>query len=206
MRKRELVNEKEVLYAFFCSKCDQYLPISEFYNDSIKRGHTRCKKCKLADQNKSQKPRTRTYEQNLVRYIRAKEKEAEDQNTEKIVKYISIKDVKYLLNVYNYTTIRGQQMKTEQEKRKCVLVRWDNSLPFYPWNMVYVTKIEAKKHKNIISLPHNYCKQDIMFIERMLSQIQLNYQKVNSNKQTNLKRKSFHSEPVHKKVKQNKPK
>ncbi|XP_011943293.1 PREDICTED: IQ and ubiquitin-like domain-containing protein isoform X4 [Cercocebus atys] len=135
---------------YFCHSCQLYLPSTEFSISSTSRRIYRCRNC-ISLENEAQKRESFLKYKCLLQQLYFTEADYEDDS--KIAFLMQLQDIQYLTeNIWASQSV----LSAWDDLSDLVMVRWNKSLEWSPWNCILLTKDEAAAHLNLTSIEEGY--------------------------------------------------
>ncbi|XP_072865416.1 IQ motif and ubiquitin-like domain-containing protein isoform X3 [Chlorocebus sabaeus] len=135
---------------YFCHSCQLYLPSTEFSISSTSRRIYRCRNC-ISLENEAQKRESFLKYKCLLQQLYFTEANYEDDS--KIAFLMQLQDIQYLTeNIWASQSV----LSAWDDLSDLVMVRWNKSLEWSPWNCILLTKDEAAAHLNLTSIEEGY--------------------------------------------------
>ncbi|XP_078595127.1 IQ motif and ubiquitin-like domain-containing protein [Branchiostoma floridae x Branchiostoma japonicum] len=135
---------------YFCPSCGSYKPSMDFPMSSNTRLVGKCRKCQKLDNDARQRQDFSIY-RTMLRQLRRSEEAYGDGS--RIAFLLQEADLQYLVeNVWNSQSI----LSAWDDLYDLVLVRWDKTEEWSPWNCILLTKEEASAHKVLDDLEEQY--------------------------------------------------
>nr|XP_055203321.1 IQ and ubiquitin-like domain-containing protein isoform X2 [Gorilla gorilla gorilla] len=135
---------------YFCHSCQLYLPSTEFSVSSTSRRIYRCRNC-ISLQNEAQKRESFLKYKCLLQQLYYTEADYEDDS--KIAFLMQLQDIQYLTeNIWASRSV----LSACDNLSDLVMVRWNKSLEWSPWNCILLTKDEAAAHLKLTSIEEGY--------------------------------------------------
>ncbi|XP_005550696.3 IQ motif and ubiquitin-like domain-containing protein isoform X2 [Macaca fascicularis] len=135
---------------YFCHSCQLYLPSTEFSISSTSRRIYRCRNC-ISLENEAQKRESFLKYRCLLQQLYFTEADYEDDS--KIAFLMQLQDIQYLTeNIWASQSV----LSAWDDLSDLVMVRWNKSLEWSPWNCILLTKDEAAAHLNLTSIEEGY--------------------------------------------------
>ncbi|XP_020822055.1 IQ motif and ubiquitin-like domain-containing protein isoform X2 [Phascolarctos cinereus] len=135
---------------YFCRSCEMYLPSTEFSISSTSYHVSRCRQCCMLDNEARQREAFLKYKFLLKQLYQS---EADYEDDSKIAYLMQLQDLQYLIE-----NIWASQSALSAWNDLCdlVIVRWDRTEEWAPWNCILLTKDEANVHLKMKSLEEGY--------------------------------------------------
>uniref|UniRef100_A0A8D1ZI46 IQ motif and ubiquitin-like domain-containing protein n=1 Tax=Sus scrofa TaxID=9823 RepID=A0A8D1ZI46_PIG len=131
---------------YFCHSCQLYLPSTEFAVSSTSHRIYRCRHCVNLD-NETRKRESFLKHKCLLQRLYNSEAEYEDDS--KIAFLMQLQDIQYLTeNIWASQSV----LSAWKDLNDLVMVRWDKSLEWSPWNCILLTKDEGATHLKLKSI------------------------------------------------------
>ena len=179
MRPPSMISNSKDLY-YHCKLCNQYLNIKLFHKSSIQRKDKRCIACKKM----RNRPNTKNKKEwsdidRLHQDLRKRQKKHQKNNkNHPNMHFIKRDDLVYIINnIWEYETIHKIKATTQSEKKNNIFIEWNPKEPFSPWNIIYISKTDAKTHKFIKDRSLVYSKEIINLINSKFDLVKMYYQK-----------------------------
>ncbi|XP_004602304.2 IQ and ubiquitin-like domain-containing protein [Sorex araneus] len=135
---------------YFCHSCHLYLPSTDFYVSSTSRHINRCRKCINLENESRQRESFLKYKCLLKRLFYSETCYEDDS---KIAFLMQLQDIQYLIeNIWSSQSI----LSSCTDLNKLVMVRWDTSIEWSPWNCILLTKDEGIAHLKLKSIEEGY--------------------------------------------------
>ncbi|XP_055974469.1 IQ and ubiquitin-like domain-containing protein [Sorex fumeus] len=135
---------------YFCYSCHLYLPSTDFYISSTSRHINRCRKCINLENESLQRESFLKYKCLLKRLFYS---EVSYDDDSKIAFLMELQDIQYLIeNIWSSQSI----LSSCTDLNKLVMVRWDKSVEWSPWNCILLTKDESIAHLKLKSIEEGY--------------------------------------------------
>ncbi|XP_059789474.1 IQ and ubiquitin-like domain-containing protein isoform X2 [Balaenoptera ricei] len=135
---------------YFCISCQLYLPSTEFAVSSTSHHIYRCRHCINLD-NETQKRESCLKYKCLLQRLYYSEADYEDDS--KIAFLMQLQDIQYLTeNIWASQSV----LSAWNDLNDLVMVRWDKSLEWSPWNCILLTKDEGTTHLKLKSVEEGY--------------------------------------------------
>ncbi|XP_055139816.1 IQ motif and ubiquitin-like domain-containing protein isoform X1 [Symphalangus syndactylus] len=135
---------------YFCHSCQLYLPSTEFSVSSTSRRIYRCRNC-ISLENEAQKRESFLKYKCLLQQLYYTEADYEDDS--KIAFLMQLQDIQYLTeNIWASQSV----LSACDNLSDLVMVRWNKSLEWSPWNCILLTKDEAAAHLKLTSIEEGY--------------------------------------------------
>ncbi|XP_045047136.2 IQ motif and ubiquitin-like domain-containing protein isoform X2 [Desmodus rotundus] len=135
---------------YYCQSCQLYLPSTEFAISSTSHRINRCRKCISLDNESQQRESFLKYKCLLQRLYSS---EAEYEDDSKIAFLMQLQDIQYLTeNIW----VSQSALSAWNDLNDLVMVRWDKSLEWSPWNCILLTKDESVAHLKLTSIEEGY--------------------------------------------------
>ncbi|XP_057160446.1 IQ and ubiquitin-like domain-containing protein isoform X2 [Ursus arctos] len=131
---------------YFCHGCQLYLPSTEFAISSTSHRIYRCRHCINLDNETRQRESFLKYKCLLQRLYYS---EADYEDDSKIAFLMQLQDIQYLVeNIWASQSV----LSAWKDLNDLVMVRWDKSLEWSPWNCILLTKDEGVAHLKLTSI------------------------------------------------------
>ncbi|XP_057589159.1 IQ and ubiquitin-like domain-containing protein [Hippopotamus amphibius kiboko] len=135
---------------YFCHSCQLYLPSTEFPVSSTSHRIYRCRHCINLDNETRKRESFLKYKCLLQRLYYS---EADYEDDSKIAFLIQLQDIQYLTeNIWASQSV----LSAWNDLSDLVMVRWDKSLEWSPWNCILLTKDEGATHLKLKSVEEGY--------------------------------------------------
>ncbi|KAF6086048.1 IQ motif and ubiquitin domain containing [Phyllostomus discolor] len=135
---------------YYCHSCQLYLPSTEFAISSTSHRINRCRKCISLDNESQQRESFLKYKCLLQRLYSS---EAEYEDDSKIAFLMQLQDIQYLIeNIW----VSQSALSAWNDLNDLVMVRWDKSVEWSPWNCILLTKDEGVAHLKLTSIEEGY--------------------------------------------------
>uniref|UniRef100_A0A667GRB8 IQ motif and ubiquitin domain containing n=1 Tax=Lynx canadensis TaxID=61383 RepID=A0A667GRB8_LYNCA len=135
---------------YFCLSCQLYLPSTEFAVSSTSHRAYRCRNCINLDNETRQRESFLKYKCLLQRLYYS---EANYEDDSKIAFLMKLEDIQYLIeNIW----ASQSALSAWNDLHDLVMVRWDKSLEWSPWNCILLTKDESIAHLKLTSVEEGY--------------------------------------------------
>ncbi|XP_006727889.1 IQ and ubiquitin-like domain-containing protein [Leptonychotes weddellii] len=135
---------------YFCHGCQLYLPSTEFAVSSTLHRIYRCRHCINLDNETRQRESFLKYKCLLQRLYYS---EADYEDDSKIAFLMQLQDIQYLVeNIWASQSV----LSAWKDLNDLVMVRWDKSLEWSPWNCILLTKDEGVAHLKLTSIEEGY--------------------------------------------------
>uniref|UniRef100_A0A7N5P6Y0 IQ motif and ubiquitin domain containing n=1 Tax=Ailuropoda melanoleuca TaxID=9646 RepID=A0A7N5P6Y0_AILME len=135
---------------YFCHGCQLYLPSTEFAVSSTSHRIYRCRHCINLDNETRQRESFLKYKGLLQRLYYS---EADYEDDSKIAFLMQLQDIQYLVeNIWASQSV----LSAWKDLNDLVMVRWDKSLEWSPWNCILLTKDEGVAHLKLTSIEEGY--------------------------------------------------
>ncbi|XP_066897764.1 IQ motif and ubiquitin-like domain-containing protein isoform X2 [Kogia breviceps] len=135
---------------YFCHSCQLYLPSTEFAVSCTSHHIYRCRHCTNLD-NETQKRESCLKYKCLLQRLYYSEADYEDDS--KIAFLMQLQDIQYLTeNIWASQSV----LSAWNDLNDLVMVRWDKSLEWSPWNCILLTKDEGTTHLKLKSVEEGY--------------------------------------------------
>ncbi|XP_074049907.1 LOW QUALITY PROTEIN: IQ motif and ubiquitin-like domain-containing protein [Macrotis lagotis] len=143
---------------YFCRSCEMYLPSTEFSISATSCHLSRCRRCCMLDNEARQREAFLKYK-GLLKQLYQSEADYEDDS--QIAYLMQLQDLQYLIeNIW----ASQSALSAWDDLYDLVIVRWDKTQEWAPWNCILLTKDEADAHIKIQSLEEGY---EPVFIHRI---------------------------------------
>ncbi|XP_049497715.1 IQ and ubiquitin-like domain-containing protein isoform X1 [Panthera uncia] len=135
---------------YFCHSCQLYMPSTEFAVSSTSHRAYRCRNCVNLDNETRQRESFLKYKCLLQRLYYS---EANYEDDSKIAFLMQLEDIQYLIeNIW----ASQSALSAWNDLHDLVMVRWDKSLEWSPWNCILLTKDESIAHLKLTSIEEGY--------------------------------------------------
>ncbi|KAF4020257.1 hypothetical protein G4228_012204 [Cervus hanglu yarkandensis] len=135
---------------YFCHSCQLYLPSAEFPISSTSHRIYQCRQCINLD-NESRKRESYLKYKCLLQRLYCSEADYEDDS--EIAFLIQLQDIQYLTeNIWASQSV----LSAWKDLNDLVMVRWDKSVEWSPWNCILLTKDEGAIHLKLKSIEEGY--------------------------------------------------
>ncbi|XP_053409854.1 IQ and ubiquitin-like domain-containing protein isoform X2 [Nycticebus coucang] len=135
---------------YFCESCQLYLPSTEFAILSTTHHVHRCRHCVSLENEARQRESFLKYKCLLQRLYYS---EANYEDDSKIAFLMQLQDIQYLIeNIWASQSV----LSAWKDLNDLVMVRWDKSLEWSPWNCILLTKDEGAAHLKLTSTEEGY--------------------------------------------------
>ncbi|TKC39605.1 hypothetical protein EI555_018779, partial [Monodon monoceros] len=135
---------------YFCLSCQLYLPATEFAVSSTSHHIYRCRHCINLDNETRKRESCLKYKCLLQRLYYS---EADYEDDSKIAFLMQLQDIQYLTeNIWASQSV----LSAWNDLNDLVMVRWDKSLEWSPWNCILLTKDEGTAHLKLKSVEEGY--------------------------------------------------
>ncbi|KAB0341738.1 hypothetical protein FD754_018664 [Muntiacus muntjak] len=135
---------------YFCHSCQLYLPSAEFPISSTSHRIYQCRQCINLD-NESRKRESYLKYKCLLQRLYCSEADYEDGS--EIAFLIQLQDIQYLTeNIWASQSV----LSAWKDLNDLVMVRWDKSVEWSPWNCILLTKDEGAIHLKLKSIEQGY--------------------------------------------------
>ncbi|KAM8819549.1 IQ motif and ubiquitin-like domain-containing protein isoform 2-T3 [Rhynchonycteris naso] len=135
---------------YFCHSCQLYLPSTEFVVSSTTNYLNRCRKCINLD-NETRKRESFLKYKCLLQRLYYLEADYEDDSM--IAFLMQVEDIQYLTeNIW----AAQSALSAWNDLNDLVMVRWDKSVEWSPWNCILLTKEEGAAHLRLTSVEEGY--------------------------------------------------
>ncbi|XP_004707921.2 IQ and ubiquitin-like domain-containing protein [Echinops telfairi] len=135
---------------YFCQSCQLYLPSTEFSISSTSQRIYRCRHCNSLD-NETWKRESFLKYKSLLQRLYFSEADYEDDS--KIAYLIQLQDIQYLVeNIW----ASQSALSAWDDLNDLVLVRWERSTQWSPWNCILLTKDEGVAHLKLSNIEEGY--------------------------------------------------
>ncbi|XP_032954597.1 IQ and ubiquitin-like domain-containing protein isoform X2 [Rhinolophus ferrumequinum] len=134
----------------FCHCCQLYLPSTEFAVSSTAHHVYRCRNCVSLDNETRKRESFLKYKCMLQRLFYS---EVDYEDDSKIAFLMQLEDIQYLTeNIWSGQSV----LSAWKDLGDLVLVRWEKSLQWSPWNCILLTKDEGAAHLKLTSIEEGY--------------------------------------------------
>ncbi|XP_070322447.1 IQ motif and ubiquitin-like domain-containing protein isoform X2 [Odocoileus virginianus] len=135
---------------YFCHSCQLYLPSAEFPISSTSHRIYQCRQC-INLENESRKRESYLKYKCLLQRLYCSEADYEDDS--EIAFLIQLQDIQYLTeNIWASQSV----LSAWKDLNDLVMVRWDKSVEWSPWNCILLTKDEGAIHLKLKSIEEGY--------------------------------------------------
>ncbi|XP_065740270.1 IQ motif and ubiquitin-like domain-containing protein [Phocoena phocoena] len=135
---------------YFCLSCQLYLPSTEFAVSCTSHHIYRCRHCINLDNETRKRESCLKYKCLLQRLYYS---EADYEDDSKIAFLMQLQDIQYLTeNIWASQSV----LSAWNDLNDLVMVRWDKSLEWSPWNCILLTKDEGTAHLKLKSVEEGY--------------------------------------------------
>uniref|UniRef100_A0A4X2M080 IQ motif and ubiquitin domain containing n=2 Tax=Vombatus ursinus TaxID=29139 RepID=A0A4X2M080_VOMUR len=135
---------------YFCRSCELYLPSTEFSISSTSYHVSRCRQCCTLDNEARQREAFLKYKFLLKQLYQS---EADYEDDSKIAYLMQLQDLQYLIeNIW----ASQSALSAWSDLYDLVIVRWNKTQEWAPWNCILLTKDEANAHLKMKSLEEGY--------------------------------------------------
>ncbi|XP_004418800.1 PREDICTED: IQ and ubiquitin-like domain-containing protein [Ceratotherium simum simum] len=135
---------------YFCHSCQLYLPSTAFAVSATSHRIYRCRHCVNLDNETRQRESFLKYKCLLQRLYYS---ETDYEDDSKIAFLMQLQDIQYLTeNIWASQSV----LSAWTNLNDLVMVRWDKSLEWSPWNCILLTKDEAAVHLKLTSIEEGY--------------------------------------------------
>lgn len=135
---------------YFCHSCQLYLPSTEFAISSTSQRIYRCRNCINLDNETRRRESFLKYKCLLKRLYYS---EADYEDDSKIAFLMKLQDIQYLTeNIWASQSV----LSAWNDLSDLVMVRWDKSLEWSPWNCILLTKDEGIAHLRLTNVEEAY--------------------------------------------------
>ncbi|KAL2777623.1 IQ and ubiquitin-like domain-containing protein [Daubentonia madagascariensis] len=135
---------------YFCHSCQLYLPSTEFAVSSTSHRVYRCRHCTSLENEAKRRESFLKYKCLLQRLYYS---EADYEDDSKIAFLMQLQDIQYLTeNIWASQSV----LSAWDNLNDLVMVRWDKSLEWSPWNCILLTKDEGAAHLKLTSIEEGY--------------------------------------------------
>ncbi|MBZ3877585.1 IQ and ubiquitin-like domain-containing protein [Sciurus carolinensis] len=130
----------------FCRNCQLYLPSTEFAIATTSQHIYRCRHCTSLENEAKQREAFLKYKCLLQRLYAS---EADYEDNSQIAFLMQLQDIQYLMeNIWASQSV----LSAWDDINDLVMVRWNKSLEWSPWNCILLTKDEAVAHLKLTSI------------------------------------------------------
>ncbi|XP_047417415.1 IQ and ubiquitin-like domain-containing protein [Sciurus carolinensis] len=134
----------------FCRNCQLYLPSTEFAIATTSQHIYRCRHCTSLENEAKQREAFLKYKCLLQRLYAS---EADYEDNSQIAFLMQLQDIQYLMeNIWASQSV----LSAWDDINDLVMVRWNKSLEWSPWNCILLTKDEAVAHLKLTSIEEGY--------------------------------------------------
>ncbi|XP_006149270.1 IQ and ubiquitin-like domain-containing protein [Tupaia chinensis] len=135
---------------YFCHSCQLYLPSTDFSVSSTLHRLYWCRKC-INLENETQQRESFLKYKCLLQRLYYSEVDYEDDS--KIAFLMELQDIQYLVeNIW----AAQSALSANNNLNDLVLVRWDKSMEWSPWNCILLTRDEGAAHLKLLSIEEGY--------------------------------------------------
>ncbi|EGV91665.1 IQ and ubiquitin-like domain-containing protein [Cricetulus griseus] len=135
---------------YFCHSCQLYLPSVEFSVSPTLRRMYRCRHCVNLENEIEKRESFLKYKCLLQRLYFS---EADFADDSQIAYLMQLQDIKYLTeNIWASQSV----LSAWDDLNDLVMVRWDKSMEWSPWNCILLTKDEGAAHLKLESIEEGY--------------------------------------------------
>ncbi|KAM6151980.1 IQ motif and ubiquitin-like domain-containing protein [Erethizon dorsatum] len=135
---------------YFCGSCQLYLPSTEFAVSSTSHHIRKCRHC-FNLENEAQRQESFLKYKCLLQRLYSSEASYDDGA--QIAFLMQLQDIQYLVeNIWAPQSV----LSAWDNLNDLVMVRWDKSLEWSPWNCILLTKDEAAAHLKLQSIDKEY--------------------------------------------------
>nr|XP_003475091.1 IQ and ubiquitin-like domain-containing protein [Cavia porcellus]XP_023423101.1 IQ and ubiquitin-like domain-containing protein [Cavia porcellus] len=135
---------------YFCRSCQLYLPSTEFAVSATSRHVYKCRSC-VNLENEARRRESFLKYKCLLRRLYSSEANYDDDA--QIAFLMQLQDIQYLIeNIWASQSV----LSAWDDLNDLVMVRWDKSLEWSPWNCILLTKDEAAAHLKLESIEKGY--------------------------------------------------
>ncbi|XP_007944952.1 IQ and ubiquitin-like domain-containing protein [Orycteropus afer afer] len=135
---------------YFCHSCQLYLPSTEFSVLTTSQRIYRCRHCCNLD-NETRKRESFLKYRCLLQRLYFSEADYDDDS--KIAYLMQLQDIQYLVeNIWASQSV----LSAWDNLNDLVMVRWEKSLQWSPWNCILLTKDEGLAHLKLSSIEEGY--------------------------------------------------
>ncbi|XP_055506213.1 IQ and ubiquitin-like domain-containing protein isoform X1 [Leucoraja erinacea] len=135
---------------FFCSSCGSYIPSTDFPLSMTSRGLHLCRQC--IKQNNEARHREESSQYKLI-MKQLRKAEADFGDGSQLAFLVQEQDMKYLVD-----SIWGTQsaLSANTSMKDLVMIRWDKTMEWSPWNCIILTEEEAEAHLKLDNIYKDY--------------------------------------------------
>ncbi|XP_004386610.1 IQ and ubiquitin-like domain-containing protein [Trichechus manatus latirostris] len=135
---------------YFCHSCQLYLPSTEFSISSTSQRIYRCRHCNSLDNETRKRESFLKYKCLLQRLYFS---EADYDDDSKIAYLMQLQDIQHLVeNIW----ASQSALSAWDDLNDLVMVRWEKSMQWAPWNCILLTKSEGFAHLKLASVEEGY--------------------------------------------------
>ncbi|KAM4874324.1 IQ motif and ubiquitin-like domain-containing protein [Thomomys bottae] len=135
---------------YFCYSCQLYLPCTEFSISCTSQRIYRCRQC-VSLENETQKRESFLKYKCILQRLYDSEVNYEDDS--QIAFLMQLSDIRYLIeNIWASQSI----LSACKDIDDLVMVRWDTSIEWAPWNCILLTKEEGEAHLKVKNIEKEY--------------------------------------------------
>ncbi|XP_023559201.1 IQ and ubiquitin-like domain-containing protein [Octodon degus] len=135
---------------YFCRSCQLYLPSTEFAASSTSQHIFKCRQC-IHLENEAQRRESFLKYKCLLQRLYSSEANYDDGA--QVAFLMQLQDIQYLIeNIWAPQSV----LSAWDDLNDLVMVRWDKSLQWSPWNCILLTKDEAAAHLKLESIEQGY--------------------------------------------------
>ncbi|XP_062957099.1 IQ and ubiquitin-like domain-containing protein [Cynocephalus volans] len=135
---------------YFCHSCQLYLPSTEFAVSSTSHRIYRCRNCISLENEAQQRESFLKYKCLLQRLYYT---EAGYEDDSKIAFLMQLQDIQFLTEkIWASQSV----LSASDDLNDLVMVRWDKSLEWSPWNCILLTKDEGAAHLKLKNIEEGY--------------------------------------------------
>ncbi|XP_066222251.1 IQ motif and ubiquitin-like domain-containing protein isoform X2 [Saccopteryx leptura] len=135
---------------YFCHSCQLYLPSTEFVVSSTTNHINRCRKCISLDNETRQRESFLKYKCLLQRLYYL---EADYEDDSMIAFLMQLEDIQYLTE---HIWAAQSALSAWNDLDDLVMVRWDKTVEWSPWNCILLTKEEGAAHLRLTRAEEGY--------------------------------------------------
>ncbi|XP_012508216.1 PREDICTED: IQ and ubiquitin-like domain-containing protein [Propithecus coquereli] len=191
---------------YFCHGCQLYLPSTEFAVSSTSHRVYRCRRCTSLENEAKQRESFLKYKCLLQRLYYS---EADYEDDSKIAFLMQLQDIQYLTeNIWASQSV----LSAWDNLNDLVMVRWDKSLEWSPWNCILLTKDEGAAHLKLTSIEEGYRRSFIhkikhkhILAKNYFSQIPALASFILDDDEIDMIRKKYHSDTTLKIIESKRP-
>ncbi|XP_045420875.1 IQ and ubiquitin-like domain-containing protein isoform X2 [Lemur catta] len=191
---------------YFCYSCQLYLPSTEFAISSTSHRVFRCRRCTNLENEAKQRESFLKYKCLLQRLYYT---EADYEDDSKIAFLMQLQDIQYLTeNIWSSQSA----LSAWDNLNDLVMVRWDKSLEWSPWNCILLTKDEGAAHLKLTSIEEGYKRSFIhkikhkhILAKNYFSQVPVLASFILDDGEMDVIRKKYHSDTTLKTIESKRP-